>query len=129
MEPVSTETDIADAHEARWRGMQAGITPLLCLTLVVAAALGFATVVRAVLASQGFFVEQQTEIIVLVTGDALAGVVYVTTLVRALRRIGQWQRAGQAAEASAALATLAATVVLVALPVILAFLIPQHPAP
>lgn len=117
------------AREARWRGARVGLTPLLCLMLVVAAALGFASVVRALLASQGFFVEQDAEVVVLAGGLVLAAVVYGVTLVRSLRRVGRWHRAGLVVEAAAALVALAATCVIVALPVILAFVIPQQPAP
>ncbi len=133
MERVSTmnteSTNKVTVWEARRRGAMLGLTPLLCLTLVIAAALGFAPVVRTLIASQGFFVEQDTEIIVLAGGLLLAAAVYVVTLVRSLRRAGHWHRTGLMAEASAARMMLAATAVIVALPVILAFVIPQQPAP
>ncbi|MGZ3581171.1 MAG: hypothetical protein ACXVCX_00395 [Ktedonobacterales bacterium] len=126
---VMNEAERASTREARWRGALLGLTPLLCLTLVAAAALGFAPVVRALLVSQGFFVELDAEVAVLAGGLALAAGVYGATLVRSLRRVGHWHRAGLASEASAALVALAATGVIVALPVILAFVIPQQPAP
>jgi hypothetical protein len=126
---MTSEAERASAREARLRGALLGLTPLLCLTLVVTATLGFAPVVRALLASQGFFTEEEMEVVVLAGGLALAAVVYGATLVRSLRRVGHWHRSGLATEASAALVTLAATGVIVALPVILAFVIPQQPAP
>lgn len=126
---VMNEAESVSAREARWRGTLLGLTPLLCLTLVVAAALGFAPVVRALLTSQGFFVEQDAEVVVLAGGLALAAVVYGATLVRSLRRVGHWRRAGLAVEVSAALVALAVTGMIVALPVIMAFVIPQQPAP
>lgn len=133
MQHISNETihemESVSTREARWRGARLGLTPLLCLTLVVVAALGFAPVVRTLLASQGFFTEQDAEIVVLVGGLVLAAVVYVATLVRSLRRVRHWHYAGLVTEASAALVALAASGVIVALPVILAFVIPQQPAP
>lgn len=116
-------------REARWRGARMGLTPLLCLALVVVTALVFAPVVRTLLVSQGFFVEQEAEVVVLGGGLVLAAVVYGATLVRSLRRARHWHRAGLAVEASAALVALAASGVIVALPVILAFMFPQQPAP
>src|SRR5437868_2836190 len=103
---VMNEVESASTREARRRGALMGLTPLLCLALVVAAALGFAPVVRALLASQGFFVEQDTEVVVLAGGLALAAVVYGATLVQSLRRVGHWHRAGLATEASAAVVAL-----------------------
>ncbi|HEX8035943.1 MAG TPA: hypothetical protein VF510_18955, partial [Ktedonobacterales bacterium] len=79
---VMNEAERASMREARWRGALLGLTPLLCLTLVAAATLGFAPVVRALLASQGFFTEQEMEVVVLAGGLALAAVVYGATLVR-----------------------------------------------
>lgn len=127
---MNTEgTDKGTVWEARRRGAMLGLTPLLCLTLVIVSALGFAPVVRTLLVSQGFFVEQDAEIVVLAGGLMLAAAVYVGTLVRSLRRVGHWRRTGLMAEAKAALVALAASGVIVALPVILAFVIPQQPAP
>jgi hypothetical protein len=48
---------------------------------------------------------------------------------RALARIHAWQLAGQRRAAAAAMITLCMTAVFVLLPVLLATMLPQHPAP
>jgi len=49
--------------------------------------------------------------------------------VGALRQVDSWQRAGDASPATVTLWSLGATALLVLLPVLLAWLLPQHPAP
>lgn len=106
-----------------------GLLPLALLVVLAGMALLAAVVARLLVAPQGFFAQQQDTVIVLAVGLGLAALAYLASVVRALRRVGQWQRSGATGQATAALLALVLTAVVVALPVVLALALPQHPAP
>ena len=111
------------------RGLLVGIMPLVRLLVIVGLALLLTALGRILTAGQGFFTQQQVSVIVLGAGLLLAAAMYVAGCIRALRHVGQWQRTGDAAPAAVALWVLGATALLVLLPVLLALVLPQHPAP
>jgi hypothetical protein len=111
------------------RGLLVGLTPLVRLVIIAGVALLLTALARALTASVGFFTQQQVTVLVLGAGLLLAAVMYGAGCVRALRQVGTWQRAGDASPAAVALWSLGATALLVLLPVLLAWLLPQHPAP
>jgi hypothetical protein len=106
-----------------------GITPLGPVALAVLLAVLLAALARQLTAGQGFFAQQWAAGIVVVLGLVGAAVSYVVFSVRALRQVRRWQQAGQSAPANAALWGLVITALVVLLPLILAIVIPQHPAP
>ncbi len=55
--------------------------------------------------------------------------VYIIATVRTLRQVATWQQDNLAVCARIALWVLGSTALVVALPVLLAFFLPQHPAP
>jgi ABC-type nickel/cobalt efflux system permease component RcnA len=77
----------------------------------------------------GFFAQQQAAVIVLSAGLLLAIAVFAVAIWRVLRLVATWQQNGARMQANAALWVLSATALLVVLPVVLALLLPQHPAP
>ncbi len=87
------------------RGLLVGLTPLVRLVIIA------------------------VTVLVLGAGLLLAVVMFGAGCARALRQVGSWQRAGDASPAAVALWSLGATALLVLLPVLLALLLPQHPAP
>jgi hypothetical protein len=105
-----------------------GLLPLGLLAVLLAMMVALAAGVRQLTAAQGFFAQQQTVIIVLVGGLLLAVAVYAGVLVYALRRVAGWQREGAVHQATGAMWALGITVLLVLLPLVLAALLPQHPA-
>ena len=111
------------------RGLLVGLTPLVRLVIIAGVALLLTALARALTASLGFFTQQEVSVLVLGAGLLLAAVMFGTRCVRALWQVGRWQRAGDASPAAAALWSLGATALLVLLPVLLAWLLPQHPAP
>jgi uncharacterized membrane protein len=111
------------------RGILAGLIPLGLLLLVVAISVLLTALARQLVASSGFFAQQQASVIVLIAGLVVALVVYIITIVRTMRNISSWQRSGEDGQARSALLALGCTALVVLLPVVLAIVIPQHPAP
>jgi uncharacterized membrane protein len=112
-----------------WRGLLIGFTPLVALLILVVISLAVTALVRQIFAPSGFFVVQQTALITLIAGLVIALVIYVVAIVLALRRVAAWQQIGAKKSSTAALWSLAITAFIVLLPVILAAVIPQNPAP
>ncbi|HEV2583860.1 MAG TPA: hypothetical protein VGT44_23600 [Ktedonobacteraceae bacterium] len=109
------------------RGVLLGLIPLALLLALVVAALLLTALARQLTAASGFFTQQQVSLIVLIGGLALAAVVYSVALVLTLRHVASWQPGG--AQARTALLALGITALIVVLPVLLALLLPQAPAP
>jgi len=112
-----------------WRGALVGLIPLGLLTGIVAITLLFTALARQLVAGSGFFVQQQTALVALIVGLVLAIGVYTLAIWRVLRRVKIWQRDGTTTQANAALWVITATALIMVVPVLLALLLPQHPAP
>ena len=111
------------------RGALVGLIPLGLLIVVVAVTFLLTALARQLVASSRFFAQQQAAVIVLIAGLVVALVVYVVAIVRTLRRVKAWQQGGVSGQARAALLALGVTALVVLLPVVLAIVLPQHPAP
>ena len=111
------------------RGVLVGFIPLGLLLLVVVITVLLTALARQLVASSGFFAQQQTSVIVLIAGLILALVFYIIAIVRTMRNISSWQRSGAFNQARAALLALGCTALVVLLPVVLAIVLPQNPAP
>jgi fumarate reductase subunit D len=112
-----------------WRGILIGLRPLALLLVVIILALTLNMLIRALDVSEGFFVQQEVAIITLLIGLVVAIVVYTIAIRRTLKRIERWQQAGAVRHARFALWSLGITALVVALPVVLAIVLPQNPAP
>ncbi len=112
-----------------WRGVLVGLIPLGLLAGIVLITLLVTALVRQLVAGSGFFVQQQTALIALIVGLILAIVVFAVASWRVLRHVKIWQRDGTTTQANAALWALTATALIIVLPVLLAIILPQHPAP
>ena len=123
----------ADHHHVApgeaWRGLRGGLTPLAVLVVCVAATVGLTVVARHLLAGSGFFAAQGACVIVLAGGGGVSALLYTIAGIRALCRVRAWQHEGRSACAGGALWGLGMTALVVALPLLLAALFPQHPAP
>jgi hypothetical protein len=113
----------------RGRAFLAGLSPLGFVALIVVVGVALAALARQLAAGQGFAAQQGAALIIVAVALLGAAIALAVGCVRALRRVKQWQQAGQTAQASAALWGLALVALIVALPLLLAVLIPQHPAP
>ena len=111
------------------RGILVGLIPLGLLLLVVAITVLLTALARQLVASSGFFAQQQASVIVLIAGLLVALVVFIVAIVRTLRKITSWQRSGASGQARTALLALGCTALVVLLPVVLALVLPQNPAP
>lgn len=112
-----------------WRGALVGGAPIALLATIFGAALLISLFARMLTASGGFFAQQQATLIVLVVGSALAALGYISAIIWAWR----WQRrqylAGAITSTRGALTSLVLTSLLMLLPLILAAVLPPHPAP
>jgi uncharacterized membrane protein YidH (DUF202 family) len=119
----------SEPKRSAWRGVLVGLIPLGLLAGIVEITLLVTALARQLAAEAGFFVQQQTALIALIVGLALAIVVYSVAIWRVLRRVRSWQRDGITTQANAALWALTTTALISVLPVLLALILPQHPAP
>lgn len=111
------------------RGLLVGLIPLGLLAAVVGITVALTAPARQFYEDAGFFYQQQAALIVVSAGLLLAIAGFAVAVWRVLRRVAAWQQSGAMAPANAALWALSATALLVVFPVVLALLLPQHPAP
>src|SRR6266487_2196918 len=111
------------------RGALVGLIPLGLLLLIVAVTVLLTALARQLVASSGFFAQQQASLIMLIVGLVVALMFYIIAIVRIMRNITSWQRSGADGQARAALLALGFTALIVLVPVVLAKVLPQNPAP
>ncbi len=111
------------------RGFFIGLIPLLILIIVVASTYLLTAFARQLTTSSGFFAQQQAAVTVLLAGFAVALVVYAVAIVLMMKRVKAWQQEGASRLAHGMLLALGVTALVVLLPVVLAIVLPQHPAP
>ena len=99
------------------------LTPLLWLALLVGAILLLASLLRYLTAPAGFVIEQQINVVAVGIGLVLSTIVYTVGIVRALRKIGAWEREGKTALATGGLWGLAIRAITMALPLLLILLL------
>jgi hypothetical protein len=110
-------------------GALRGLVPLGLLIVVIVIVLVLTALMHQLVASSGFFAQQQAAVITLFVGLVLALAVYGIAIFFTLQRVAMWQQNGSVAQARAALWSLGVTAFIVVLPVLLAIVLPQHPAP
>ncbi len=126
---LSMQAQSSSSGNNTWRGLLIGFIPLALLVVIIIIALAVTALIRQLFAPSGFFVVQQAALITLIAGLIIALVIFVGAIVLTLRRVTNWQRQGAAKSSRAALWSLAISAVIVLLPVLLALLLPQNPAP
>ncbi len=110
------------------RGFFIGLIPLLLLIIVVASTYLLTAFARQLTASSGFFAQQQAAVIVLLAGFVVALVVSVVAIIVMMKRVKAWQQEGASRLARGMLLALGVTALVVLMPVVLAIVLPQHPA-
>jgi len=76
-----------------------------------------------------FTLQQQTNLIILAVGFALAIVTYTIAVFLTLRRAAAWEKDGLEAREHAALKALGVTTLIILLPLVVLVILPQRPAP
>jgi hypothetical protein len=127
--PVSGHMSTSLLTGGAWRGVLISLVPLGLLLGLVAVTLLLTVLSRSLAAGAGFAVQQSAAVITLITGLILAIAVFAVAIRRVLRRVAIWQQGGVITQASATLWALGLTGLVVLGPVLLALLLPQHPAP
>ncbi len=110
-------------------GVLVGLIPLGLLAGTVLLSVIATAIARELTASGGFYVQQEASLITLIVGLVLAVVVFAIACWRVLHQVGLWQKAGAAVQAAASLWMLGFTALVVISPILIAFLLPQHPYP
>jgi hypothetical protein len=118
-----------EVKDSTMHGILIGLIPLGLLAGVVLIAVVITALARELTAGGGFYVQQQAALITLIVGLVLAIVVFAIACWRVLRQVALWQKAGGAMQAAATLWTLGFTALVIISPILLAILLPQHPAP
>ena len=126
--PQSNEPALSKGSEYR-RGVLYGVIPLAVLAVITAMALALAALVRQLIGAPAFLAQQQAVLLILGCGLVLAIVAFTLAVIFTLRRVATWQRDGPVERARAALWTLSVSALVILLPVLLALVLPQHPAP
>jgi hypothetical protein len=111
------------------RGILSGLMPLALLVGFVALALVLTAIARQLVPATDFSGQQQGAIATLIGGLIVAIAAFSMAIRYTLQRVAVWQQVGQRVQARAALWTLAVTALLVVMPVLIAVLLPRHPAP
>ncbi len=112
-----------------WRGALLGSVPLAVFVMLASATLLLSSLARTLTAPGGFFAQRQAALIVLMLGGLLTAIGYVVAILWVWRHLRHWYLDGASAPIEGALAALALTALLTLLPIIVAFVAPQHPAP
>jgi hypothetical protein len=99
------------------------LTRLAWLALTVVAILLLTILIRRLMSSDSFIVEQQINVIAVVVGLAVVATVYTIGIIRMLRKIREWEHEGKTTLANGALWSLGITAILLALPIVLVFFI------
>jgi hypothetical protein len=126
---VPTPQQSVEVKGSAVHGILIGLIPLGLLAGVVLIAVVTTALARELAAGGGFYVQQQAALITLIVGLILAIVVFAIACWRVLRQVATWQKTGVAVQATAALWALGATALIITLPILLALLLPQYPAP
>lgn len=126
---VSTQTRFAERGKEAWRGLLVGLAPLGALIVMVLLTVLLTVLARLLFADAGFFAQQQATVIVLIAGLILSIAGFGLVVWRVLRHVALWQLIEAKARARAALWTLGVSALVIVMPLLLAFLLPQHPFP
>ncbi|MGZ3615824.1 MAG: hypothetical protein ACXWOL_02820 [Ktedonobacteraceae bacterium] len=118
-----------EAKGSALHGVLIGLIPLGLLAGFVLIAVVATALARELTAGGGFYVQQEAALITLIAGSVLAIVVFAIACWRVLHQVGLWQKAGAAIQATATLWTLGFTALVIISPILMAILLPQHPAP
>lgn len=128
-EQSTASTSASPARDSFWRALLIGLLPLLLLAGISGITFTLVAFMRQLLLPAGFLEQQRVDLMILISGLVLAISAYSISAWRIWRRLTTWQTAGLERRVRVVLWTLLVTALVVLLPVIVAVLLPQHPAP
>lgn len=128
-EATTTAPQPVDAKGSALHGVLIGLIPLGILAGVVLLAIIATAIARELATGGGFYAQQEAALITLIIGLVLAVVAFAIACWRVFHQVGVWQKAGAAVQAAATLWTLGFTALVILSPILLAIVLPQHPAP
>ena len=136
MSTQSIENTAASAQEphtmtkgSAMRGVLVGLIPLGLLAGCIALTVVLTALARQLTSGSGFYVQQQSALVMLIIGSVLTIVVFAVAVWRVVRRVAIWQRTDVTVQAKAALWSLGVTALVIVIPFLLALMLPQHPFP
>ena len=112
-----------------WRGIWIGLIPLGLLVATIGLSIGFAILARLVSVPAGFLVWRWIVEGIWVGGLVIAAVVFLYATFRVLRVANRWQRVRLQSQASGVFWALGISALLILLPLLIAVMLPQQPAP
>jgi hypothetical protein len=121
----------SEASVARPRfggGFVAGLAPLMGTVLLLGLTMLTVAATRGAADPNAFLVEQQALGMAASVGLGVVAAWYLAASTWMLDRAGRWARAQQRARAAGALLGLTVSALVLALPVVVAIVLPQHPA-
>ena len=113
----------------RVRAFLLGLSPLAPVALIVFLTTLLTPLARQLTAGAGFYTQQWASVILVTLDLILAIASVIICSVRAFRTIRRWEQSFRFQEANLALLGLVVFALVLVLPVVLAILAPQHPAP
>ena len=133
---MKTETGSADTSAVSrggpgrglGQGILIGLVPIALFYVIATLAILLTTLVRDLTNGQGFLAQLPLVVSTLGGGLVMAFVAWIAGCIWALRRAQTWERAGDAMRAITTQWMLGASTLLLLAPVIVAILLPQHPA-
>jgi hypothetical protein len=129
MQNTTSSTSASGASsEMIFRGLGVGLTPAAFLYVGAVAAYLLTSLVRVVTTGLGFLTQLPIVNVAITICLLLLAVGYVFVAVWAFRQAKAWREAGEPTAATATLWGLDVSALLVLVPVLVAILLPQHPA-
>jgi hypothetical protein len=123
---IAAETSLAKTHREEKRGiwhiLLLALTPLYLLAIVGANVLALVMLIRHLIDPTHFLLQQELFTTVMITGLAVAIIVYTLAVNYALKKIAMWRQSGHTTQANAGLLALSIVASMMILPVILALL-------
>lgn len=131
MEPLLQPSTLSTQTipDSGWRGFGRGLVPLVILAGFSAITLMLTLATKQIATGIDFATRDWLVAGPLIVGLVASAVAYILALVVAFRRWRTQLRKGDNADATGMLWALIVTALVVVLPVVVAALVPQHPAP
>jgi len=121
---IAAETSLAKTHREEKRGiwhiLLLALAPLSLLAIVGAIVLALVMLIRHLIDPTHFLLQQELFTTVMITGLAVAVIVYTLAVISALKKIAMWRQSGHTTQANAGLLALSIVASMMILPIILA---------